>query len=717
MTSSRLLMSYKDHLRSDFVDLDPGELLRASPTVLLGVNANAAHALSTLGIRSVFDLARSSTFGAADSVLRAVTDPMAGEVDGQLPADLFTTPPSGPTEAVPELDVSALRLVAGADDGGVGEALDVRTIRDLALWPPYVAARDILGESAASKPADADGAPNDLLPGSGRYPVERAYYSSFVFADTGDPTGATRTSLEDAGPLDPITAIDNAGFSRPVRGARLTFAQSWYAQGVALGQLLHSLALAPGESTRLAMIDWSRQQTARQADSTAQTEMLIGETTQKRAMSEVQNAVAAEAQNGFSQNASSAQQAQGGGGGGFSAGGLTIGGSGSTASNSANSCTVTGSAGVRNLAAAMTQHIADSTHQAASSARNMYASVVRELSQSEHENISTRVVGNFNHMHALTMQYYEVVQIYRTSVRLHRFEPCLFVPMKPIDFLAPPGDGQSPGDVLIRRYRTALLAAALDTQTRDLLVAAAAPPVDTIEIRPNIQWPLTAPDMTATGSGGTAPDGTDTRQGRWVNTGEGDVVEVPAGTTLEWIKAIFPATRAMLSFAPGASDPYVPADAETGPEQPFETHRSPPLPVSLERLTGIGIIVQNAASGFVTLGLAYRGTPLEIRVPVLVFAQGGQLGEQVLTLHRQDARATLRARLVEDELHYSQAIWRAMDSVTIALLLAPYTYAGQPLAQVVDPTPIGVTGNLLIFRMPWEARPPGPGPDADGRRR
>ena len=53
----------------------------------------------------------------------------------------------------------------------------------------------------------------------------------------------------------------------------------------------HSAA-GPGESTRLAMIDWSRQQSARQQDTAGQTEMLIGETTQKRAMSEVQNAVA-----------------------------------------------------------------------------------------------------------------------------------------------------------------------------------------------------------------------------------------------------------------------------------------------------------------------------------------------------------------------------------------------------------------------------------------
>jgi len=33
-------------------------------------------------------------------------------------------------------------------------------------------------------------------------------------------------------------------------GALLTFTQAWFAQGVTLRQLLHSVTLAPGESTQ-----------------------------------------------------------------------------------------------------------------------------------------------------------------------------------------------------------------------------------------------------------------------------------------------------------------------------------------------------------------------------------------------------------------------------------------------------------------------------------
>ncbi len=714
-------MGYKEYLRTEAADLELAEVLRSSPQVLLGVAPAAVEALSGLGITSVFDLAASSTFAAAATVLAAGQASAdggrvpGGETGAELAGDLFSTPPNDATADAADLDVGRLRLVAAAGaDGAFGESLDVRTIRDLALWPPFAAARAILSESVGASPAAAEDPPIDLVPGSGRYPLERAYYSSFVLADMDDPTGGSRSALEDAGPLDPLSAVDGGGFSRPVRGARVTFSQSWYSQGVALGQLLHSLALAPGESTRVAMIDWSRQQSGRQGETGGQTEMLVGDTTQKRAMSEVQNAVANEAQGGFSQNSAHGQQSQGGGGGGFSAGGLSIGGSGSTASSSAQSDTVTGSSGVRNIAASMTQNIADSTHQAASSARNMYASVVRELSQAEHETISTRVVGNFNHMHALTMQYYEVVQIYRTSVRLHRFEPCLFIPMKPIDFVVPaaaPGT-EAAGDMVIRRYRNVLQAAALNAQTRALLDADA-PVAKTVEIRPTVQRlpPTTYPGtpVVAGGSGGSGSTTTAGPSGQPVtgfDSVDGSVIQVPDGATLQKVRATFPCKRAGLFFPEGSPEntTYMAVNPNIGNDgQPFEADGF--LPVPLGDVTSLVLDTDGVQqTGFVTLVLSYRGAPLQVDVPVVAYGAGGGLGEQVMTLRRGDPAQTLKALLAQDQLHYSQVVWRAMDSATVALLLAPYSYAGQPLAQVVDPAPIGVTGNYLIFRMPWEAR-------------
>ena len=74
------------------------------------------------------------------------------------------------------------------------------------------------------------------------------------------------------------------------------------------------------------------------------------------------------------------------------------------------------------------------TQQHVNVARNRRAMLVHEVSQEEHEKVSTRVVTNYNHMHALSIQHYEVVQIYRVTVPLVRIEKCLFVPMRLIDF-------------------------------------------------------------------------------------------------------------------------------------------------------------------------------------------------------------------------------------------------------------------------------------------
>ena len=57
-----------------------------------------------------------------------------------------------------------------------------------------------------------------------------------------------------------------------------------------------------------------------------------------------------------------------------------------------------------------------------------HASTVSEAVAEERESISTRTVTNYNHMHALTVQYYEVVQMYRTELRVQQARRLLFHP-------------------------------------------------------------------------------------------------------------------------------------------------------------------------------------------------------------------------------------------------------------------------------------------------
>ena len=182
---------------------------------------------------------------------------------------------------------------------------------DLGRWPAYRAAQAILA-TAGGLPASTDDETSDLVPRLGDYPTERRFYSTIVLDQIA--SGDT-LDLATAGPLDLSPALSvNFGFSVPAVGARLTFEQSWFAQGFALGNLLHSLALAPGENTRVAMADWTRRTAAATSEAIMETEQLTNLTTHNRAVSEVQDAVAKEVQSGFSHTQSSGTTEEGGGG-------------------------------------------------------------------------------------------------------------------------------------------------------------------------------------------------------------------------------------------------------------------------------------------------------------------------------------------------------------------------------------------------------------------
>lgn len=63
--------------------------------------------------------------------------------------------------------------------------------------------------------------------------------------------------------------------------------------------------------------------------------------------------------------------------------------------------------------------------------------MIQETSEGESEKLTTRVIANYNHMHALNMQFYEAVQNYRVVTRATHYERCLFIPFKAFDFTDP----------------------------------------------------------------------------------------------------------------------------------------------------------------------------------------------------------------------------------------------------------------------------------------
>jgi hypothetical protein len=362
-------MGYRDGLKHWQIDLDPLAALRAPVESLLGVNQSVRDALLALGLRMVLDLATSPLFRLAYEVGEAARGKGMGALVGLDVVPGGSVVADGP-ERMADLaaaDVSVLRGLSPALAETIKQALQVDTVADLGRWLPFQAARVIL-TAAVGTVSDADGRKDEeteLVPKLGEFPTERRYYSIIVM----DRVAVSNPiALVGAGPVDisPTVAAD-FGFSAPAIGARLTFQQSWYAHGVTLGNLLHSVALAPGESTRIAVVDWSRRTSASATEAIGETETLTNQTAHNRAVSEVQDAVAHEVQSGFSHTDSTATTGEAGGGLGLSMGPITLGATASTGTTTTSADSFSTSAGSRDLAASMSQQVMDATQQAASS--------------------------------------------------------------------------------------------------------------------------------------------------------------------------------------------------------------------------------------------------------------------------------------------------------------------------------------------------------------
>ncbi len=425
------------------------------------------------------------------------------------------------------------------------------------------------------------------------------------------------------------------------------------------------------------MIDWSRRTSGRQQEDLAETESLSNVTDHSRALGEVTSAVASEAQSGFSESSVDASSRESGGGAGFSLGPITLGSSDAGASSRSKAMSFSSSQGRRDLSASMTQNVVDRTQQHANAARNRRATVVKEVSQNEHEQISTRVVANYNHMHALSVQYYEVVQIYRVAVALSRAEKCFYVPMQLIDFSKPD---------LVRRFRAALAAAPIDENARTLLTTN----FETV-------------DFTTTGAAKLnlkSASGVEARTKQ-----SGTVLELPNEALLKQI-TVFTAgmglpqlTTVTAVFRDGTTVTF--AEAPTS-----DSGRAEMKPVDLLRINEVASIQMTRpappAAGpepgeyYVEFIFTVRGAGVSAEASIKVDPGSPQTSA---TFKGGGVRDLLIQHLQANRLHYSQVAFRSLQSSDVALLLSPYSYGGRPLVGQIDPSPVTVAGNYLVFKM------------------
>ncbi|MEL6945551.1 MAG: hypothetical protein AAFO82_23090, partial [Bacteroidota bacterium] len=336
---------------------------------------------------------------------------------------------------LPDLPIIAIEGIGVPTETVFNNDFGITTIRELAIFAPFVEAQSYLtpDEEVFNEPASA---PEDLMPRILGNTSSIARYSSFVMDEEFLFKKEISVSSNLRNDFPNKELLDLFKSKSSYLGYIAAFKQSWTNMGTHLGEIIHSLALAPGESRNIAIIEWYRRQSSSRSEETIVDEELTNRMVHTRALDEVTRVTAQETQSGktesynntittanseskgMSRNNSSSMNVD------LDIVGLPIQiGQQSSMSMNAGSSSIysdntqvgvinSSSSGNRDIIGEMSQNITDSTLQNSSNIRSLWSTVVVTDEQKESENIQTRNVTNYNHSHALTVQYYEVLQKY-----------------------------------------------------------------------------------------------------------------------------------------------------------------------------------------------------------------------------------------------------------------------------------------------------------------
>ncbi|HEY6173136.1 MAG TPA: papain-like cysteine protease family protein, partial [Kofleriaceae bacterium] len=209
-------------------------------------------------------------------------------------------------------------------------------------------------------------------------------------------------------------------------GHVLTMRQTWHADGYSLGDLLYSLPLAPGQKKQIATVDWDRSESVLRLSERDERETLAAQIQRDRDISDIVRGALDE----HVRAGSSATTGAVGGGIGLAIGPIVIGAGGGSAW-SASSAWQTAS---RDVAGRSLQQVRDRTVQSASAARSQRTTVVQAVRQGESVRAEATTVANYNHCHAMTVQYFEVLRHFQLTHEVVGVAECLFVPFLVSEF-------------------------------------------------------------------------------------------------------------------------------------------------------------------------------------------------------------------------------------------------------------------------------------------
>ena len=203
----------------------------------------------------------------------------------------------------------------------------------------------------------------------------------------------------------------------------------WRSNGYSLGDVAHTLTLAPRQTRRIVKMDWHRREASARRETTRFGEEVAQSTFRERDYSDaVQSNL-----NEWSKGGSSSKTTGASGGLGFSIGSLVIGGGASHGRASSNSW----QQGGRSVSAAEEQSLRDAIRQFGDSLRQYESTVVNEVSQEESIEGVSEVVRNPNYCHSLTVIYHEILRHMRVDTVLSGVRECLFVPFSIRPFTTP----------------------------------------------------------------------------------------------------------------------------------------------------------------------------------------------------------------------------------------------------------------------------------------
>lgn len=206
------------------------------------------------------------------------------------------------------------------------------------------------------------------------------------------------------------------------RGHILDIRVRYRSNGYSLGDVAHSMTLAPRQTRRVVKLDFQRRERA----SRDEAQQLSDEVSQTTLSSRDYQDAVESALNEWSQGGSKSSTSAAAGGLGLSLGPVVIGGGGgiSTAQSSA------WQSGGRDIAATEVQNLRDAIRQYGDSLRTHEATVLTEVTQDETVEGVSEIVRNINYCHSLSIVYYQILRHLRIDTEVAGVRECVFVPLK-----------------------------------------------------------------------------------------------------------------------------------------------------------------------------------------------------------------------------------------------------------------------------------------------